>query len=561
MSKELPLDVQFRKAGIYSQKQLDEAEPISCNYLSIITKNIDRITSDTLSEHNATKWHVLSAYKSGIGIGGTAHDDAVAFATNNTLTSSQLSISKLLDCRANYFGISSIGKYCSWGGYGSLSNTQQFIGLRSELSSTLAEACENIKDDLTAEVTQPTKAAYAYAQSGFKNYRPFLEDLTSKILTALVRVERGTLIRVVRKVDALLTTMDSFDSWASMRTSWRGAPSSFLPCICIATKYYDGDVSESNIYDLIVRNVHSYISWVVTVALSEMISNNTIIGITYDEEDTPYLIHGKPIYEYEDGMIRFVGYSSLQPIRLSKLLSGISGDYRLAIDKFKVLIEPKKQYLCKTQREWFDAYKAGPQSCMTKFEFDKSPVRCYAADGNNSDSPLRLFIQYEGELFGEGFKVTHRSIVNIDNNTYVRTYGSNGDAVLELAGYSSDSTACLIGQTLQVIPQQAFECYYDEDGESFRLKADCDTPEDYRDLGRYLMPYTDYNADYVRYDTERDLWVMLAYRGDKYDICSKRASGRADVHRSVFTKDVDDFNGTDTMLPFADLEDGDYYVD
>lgn len=561
MSKELPLDVQFRKAGIYTQEQLAEAKPISCNNLNIITKNINSITSDELSEHNATKWHVLSAYRSGFGIVSNVYDDIVAYATNNALTSSQLSISKLLDLGTIYFGISSIGKACSWGGYGSLSNTQQFIGLRSELNATVAEACENIKYDLTAEVTQPNKAAYAYAQSGFKDYRPFLEDLTSKILTTLVRVERGTLIRVVRKVDALLATMDSFDSWDSMRTNWGGAPNSFLPCICIATKYYDGDVSESNIYDLIVRNVHSYVSWVVTIALSEMISNNTIIGITYDEEDTPYLIHGKPIYAYEDDVLRFTGYSSLQPIRLSKLLSGISGDYRLAIDKFKVLIEPKKQYLCKTQREWFDAYKAGPHSCMTKFDFDNSPVRCYAADGNNSDSPLRLFIQYEGELFGDGFKVTHRSIVNINNNTYVRPYGSNGDAVLELAGYSYDSTACLVGQTLQVIPQQAYECYYDEGGESYRLKVDCDTPEDYRDLGKYAMPYTDYNADYVRYDTERDLWVMLAYREEEYDICSKRASGTAYVHRSVFTKDSDDFDGTDDMLPFSDLADGDYYVD
>lgn len=162
-------------------------------------------------------------------------------------------------------------------------------------------------------------------------------------------------------------------------------------------------------------------------------------------------------------------------MRVGKLLAAYFGtaiDYRRIIEDMKVLNVEPKTYLCKTEQEWYDAYKHGPDSCMTDFAFDRSPVRCYATTSHDlPDNGLRLFISYIGELFGDNFKVQARAIVNEECKTYVRAYGKAADAILRAAGYGLDYY-CLDGALLA------------------RIEHPCRTDA-------VLMPYLDGNSDHV----------------------------------------------------------------
>lgn len=167
-------------------------------------------------------------------------------------------------------------------------------------------------------------------------------------------------------------------------------------------------------------------------------------------------------------------------MRVGKLLAAYFGtaiDYRTIIEDMKVLNVEPKTYLCKTEQEWYDAYKNGPHSCMTDFAFDRSPVRCYATTSHDlPDNGLRLFISYTGELFGDNFKVQARAIVNEECKTYVRAYGKASDAILRAAGYKLDSD-CLEGALLARIPHPSR-------------------------TGAVLMPYLDGNSDNVEENSD-----------------------------------------------------------
>lgn len=134
-------------------------------------------------------------------------------------------------------------------------------------------------------------------------------------------------------------------------------------------------------------------------------------------------------------------------VRVGRYFSNFSHlvDFRDPIEDLKVLNKETKTYLCVTDREWFDAYKGGIDSCMTRSNFGESPVRIYATTSYGlPDNNLRLFVQYGGDLFGEGFRVLARAIVNIEKMQYVRAYGGNADAVLRAAGYTANKD-CLDG--------------------------------------------------------------------------------------------------------------------
>ncbi len=162
-------------------------------------------------------------------------------------------------------------------------------------------------------------------------------------------------------------------------------------------------------------------------------------------------------------------------MRAGKWLANYYGsgvDFRECIEDLKAMNVEPTTYLCKTEREWYNAYENGPSSCMTGYDFEASPVRVYATTSHGlPDNGLRLFIQYTGELFGDDFKVHARAIVNIETNEYVRAYGDAADAILRANGYERD-TDCLDGALLARIPH----------------------PED---EGAVLMPYLDGNQDGV----------------------------------------------------------------
>lgn len=162
-------------------------------------------------------------------------------------------------------------------------------------------------------------------------------------------------------------------------------------------------------------------------------------------------------------------------MRVGKWLANYYGggvDFRECIEDLKAMNVEPTTYLCKAEREWYNAYENGPRSCMTGYNFEDSPVRVYATTSHGlPDNNLRLFIQYTGELFGDDFKVHARAIVNIKTNEYVRAYGDAADAILRANGYERD-TDCLDGALLARIP-------HPENG------------------GAVLMPYLDGNQDGV----------------------------------------------------------------
>lgn len=162
-------------------------------------------------------------------------------------------------------------------------------------------------------------------------------------------------------------------------------------------------------------------------------------------------------------------------MRVGKWLANYYGsgvDFRECIEDLKAMNVGPTTYLCKTEREWYNAYENGPRSCMTGYNFEDSPVRVYATTSHGlPDNNLRLFIQYTGELFGDDFKVHARAIVNIITNEYVRAYGDAADAILRANGYEHN-TDCLDGALLARIPHPENE-------------------------GAVLMPYLDGNQDGV----------------------------------------------------------------
>ncbi|WPK33016.1 hypothetical protein [Escherichia phage AV102] len=185
-------------------------------------------------------------------------------------------------------------------------------------------------------------------------------------------------------------------------------------------------------------------------------------------------------------------------MRVGKWLANYYGsgvDFRECIEDLKAMNVEPTTYLCKTEREWYNAYENGPSSCMTRYKFEYSPVRVYATTSHGlPDNNLRLFIQYTGELFGDDFKVHARAIVNIKTNEYVRAYGDAADAILRANGYECD-TDCLDGALLARIPHPEHD-------------------------GAVLMPYLDGNQDGVD-ELGGDAFVIC----DCYDYEAQDADG------------------------------------
>lgn len=185
-------------------------------------------------------------------------------------------------------------------------------------------------------------------------------------------------------------------------------------------------------------------------------------------------------------------------MRVGKWLANYYGsgvDFRERIEDLKAMNVDPTTYLCKTEREWFDAYENGPSSCMTGYSFEYSPVRVYATTSHGlPDNGLRLFIQYTGELFGDDFKVLARAIVNIETNEYVRAYGDAADAILRANGYKRNMD-CLDGEMLARIPHPEYD-------------------------GAVLMPYLDSNQCGVDEEGE-DAFIIR----DSYDHEAQEAEG------------------------------------
>lgn len=185
-------------------------------------------------------------------------------------------------------------------------------------------------------------------------------------------------------------------------------------------------------------------------------------------------------------------------MRVGKWLANYYGsgvDFRECIEDLKAMNVKPTTYLCKTEREWYNAYENGPRSCMTGYDFEASPVRVYATTSHGlPDNGLRLFIQYTGELFGDNFEVHARAIVNIKTNEYVRAYGDAADAILRANGYERD-TDCLDGALLARIPHP-------------------------RNEGAVLMPYLDGNQDGVD-EKENNAFIIC----DCYDYEAQDADG------------------------------------
>ena len=199
------------------------------------------------------------------------------------------------------------------------------------------------------------------------------------------------------------------------------------------------------------------------------------------KDGNPMAVLAKSVFK--DGQLQ--GWI-LQEQRFGKFIQSVAGpkaDARKEIDDLKVLNKAPVAYLCYTEQEWHDAYQAGPSSCMTGFEFDRSPVRVYATGAHGlQDNNLRLCINYAGELFGDNFKVLNRAIVNIETMQYVRAYGENAGAVMRSLGYEQDTDATN-GCILRKIPHPVLE-------------------------GAYLMPYLDGTQDEL--DGLDDYWVIVS---------------------------------------------------
>lgn len=196
----------------------------------------------------------------------------------------------------------------------------------------------------------------------------------------------------------------------------------------------------------------------------------------------PMLVLAKPVFR--DGVLHELQLQEQRTGRFLQTLFGDAYDFRDKINDLKIYNKKPTAYLCKTEQEWHDAYKHGPSSCMTGFAFEESPVRCYAVTSHGlPDNNLRLCINYVGELFGEGFRVLNRAIVNIESGEFVRAYGANGEAVMRSLGYKHN-TGATDGCTLAKIQHP-------------------------NNSGAYLMPYLDGSADQV--DDEGDYWEIVNY--------------------------------------------------
>lgn len=182
-------------------------------------------------------------------------------------------------------------------------------------------------------------------------------------------------------------------------------------------------------------------------------------------------------------------------MRVGKWLANYYGsgvDFRESIEDLKAMNVEPTTYLCKTEREWYNAYENGPRSCMTGYNFEYSPVRVYATTSHGlPDNGLRLFIQYTGELFGDDFKVHARAIVNINTDEYVRAYGDAADAILRANGYAND-TDCLEGALLARIPHPEHD-------------------------GAVLMPYLDGNQDGVDEEGADAFRICVCYDYEAQD--------------------------------------------
>lgn len=182
-------------------------------------------------------------------------------------------------------------------------------------------------------------------------------------------------------------------------------------------------------------------------------------------------------------------------MRVGKWLANYYGsgvDFRESIEDLKAMNVDPTTYLCKTEREWYDAYESGQSSCMTGFRFDCSPVRVYATTSHGlPDNGLRLFIQYTGELFGDDFKVIARAIVNIETKEYVRAYGDAADAILRANGYERNMD-CLDGEMLARIPHPKYD-------------------------GAVLMPYLDGNQEGVDEEGEDAFIICGCYDHEAQD--------------------------------------------
>lgn len=170
----------------------------------------------------------------------------------------------------------------------------------------------------------------------------------------------------------------------------------------------------------------------------------------------PIVMLGQP--RMHKGFAAVTEYRCVE-MRVGKWLANYYGngvDFRDAIEDLKAMNVDPTTYLCKTEREWYDAYESGPSSCMSDHPFECSPVRTYATTSHGlPDNGLRLFIQYTGELFGEDFEVQARAIVNTETNEYVRAYGNAADAILRGHGYARN-TGCLEGVLLARIPHPTY---------------------------------------------------------------------------------------------------------
>lgn len=235
-------------------------------------------------------------------------------------------------------------------------------------------------------------------------------------------------------------------------------------------KHLQGDAMRNTRGDY--NNYHEAGAVCMLAKLHGLVVNRFAVPIGLGFEDgNPLVILAEPVCRDGHRVESFCTKS----MRLGKWLQSVWGnakDIRPLVEDIKVLNRPRTTYLCTTEQEWYDAYEGGQSSCMTGNSFEYSPVRCYASTSHGlPDNGLRLFIQYVGELFGDNFEVQVRAIVNINEKTYVRAYGTAADAVLRAAGYERDGD-CLDGCILARIPYP---------GDSVRV----------------LMPYLDGDNDYV----------------------------------------------------------------
>lgn len=265
----------------------------------------------------------------------------------------------------------------------------------------------------------------------------------------------------------------------------------------IAQKIVDGELAGNRCTrgDLSVNNDGKVILGELTrlcISLHSLCSNHMgFVAGTGFKDGQPMMILAVPQFGGPDAF-SFKGFKLVEQ-RTGKFYQTLYGnlwDARAHLEDLKVLNKEPQVHLCVTEQEWYEAYKHGPGSCMVRGNFDVSPVRCYA-----DNKQLRLLIVYKGELFGEGFEVSVRAIVNIESETYVRAYGSNSDGLLRHLGYSEDSCGTLDGCALKKIPN----------------------PES--NGGGWLMPYLDGSCDNV--DDAGDFW-RIVYSGD---FCADNADG------------------------------------